>query len=163
MMVVVYLVTVVYAAGCGFLELGLLAPVFTSSRRAGNTDRRVGVSAVSACRAVRSHQQEVRKSMRFARHADTPTRSYADTCFPARRYPDPCSPPPRAFYFLEMSKLQHQDSILLEKAGGFPIVSVIDPGRLDRERAQQQNAWGERANCLGIRKDFLCRMHMTRS
>jgi hypothetical protein len=44
--------------------------------------------------------------------------------------------------------------ILLKKARGFPIVSVIlSPLHLGRERAPRRNAGGKRANCLssGIR------------
>jgi hypothetical protein len=31
---------------------------------------------------VRAHQEKLRKSMRLARQADTPTRRYPDTCSP---------------------------------------------------------------------------------
>jgi hypothetical protein len=61
-------------------------------------------------------------------------------------------------------KVQIQDSILLKKAGGFQIGSVILIGgaSIKSEHSDEMLAENERIVWVSERT-FLCRMHMTRS
>jgi hypothetical protein len=66
---------------------------------------------------------------------------------------------------MRLSKLQIQGSILLKKAGGFQIVSVISVfvgASIESEHNDEMLAENER-NVWVSERTFLCRMHMTRS
>jgi hypothetical protein len=63
-----------------------------------------------------------------------------------------------------MYKLQRRDSILLKKAGGFQIVSVILIVGASIESEHNNKMLGENERIVWVsERTFLCRMHMTRS
>ena len=112
--------------------------------------------------------------MRLARHADSPTRLYPDTCSsdPGDESPGDCqvslrdklSCSSRAFYFLEnvQTAAAGFDPCLRKLVASQSFLLLIVGASIESEHNNKMLGENERIVWVSERT-FLCRMHMTRS